>query len=108
VAQLDEPKPFSDGNEEDFNPPPAAGMASPPPAPPKSMAPPAPPAPRAQFDKPSSSPPVPSMMDAGEMVADDSMIMGALGGLLILAAIIMLIFIRRNRAKRVNFSQTQI
>lgn len=108
VAQLDEAKPFDDvsSNDEDFNPPPAAGMASPP-VPPKPMAPPAPPAPRAQFDKP-NNPPAPAMMDAGEMVADDSMIMGALGGLLILAAIIMLIFIRRNRAKRVNFSQTQI
>ncbi len=109
VAQLDEPKPFEDasGIEEDFTPPPAAGMASPPAPPKPTMAPPAPPAPRAQFDKPTNLP-VPSMMDAGEMVADDSMIMGALGGLLILAAIIMLIFIRRNRAKRVNFSQTQI
>jgi hypothetical protein len=106
MAQMDEPSSFDDmSNEDDFNPPPAVGSTAPP-APPKPMAPPAPPAPR-MVDKP-SMPPAPMAADSGNMMDDDSMIMGALGGLLILAAIIMLIFIRRSRAKRVNFSQTQI
>ncbi|MEM7645403.1 MAG: LysM domain-containing protein [Pseudomonadota bacterium] len=90
-------------------PPPAVGSTAPPP--PKPIAPPPPPAPRAKFNKPKAPKKRMAPVDTGGGLAgmgDDSMIMGALGGLLILAAIIMLIFIRRSRAKRVNFSQTQI
>lgn len=106
VAQLDDPKPFDEAKmDEDFNPPPTAGsMDARPPQPP-----PPPPAPKANFNKPViPNPGFDKSQDPLNIVGDDSMIMGALGGLLILAAVIMLIFIRRSRSKRVNFSQTQI
>ncbi len=114
VADINEPS-MDDASkmDEDFAPPPAAGQVDiPPPPPPKAVAPPPPPpAPKSNFQKP--APPKMNMAKSGDGdsiagVGDDNMIMGALGGLLILAAIIMLIFIRRSRAKRVNFSQTQV
>lgn len=113
VAQLDDPQPFEDGKDEpDFTPPPAAGSVAPPP-PPQPVAPPPPPSPAkpmADFKKP--APPKMPVAGGGDnplaAMGDDSTIMAALGGLLILAAIIMLIFIRRSRSKRVNFSQTQV
>jgi len=107
---------FDDLSEEPLDPPPAVGstsVAPPPPPPPasNSVAPPPPPPPMKagnsankfadQFAKKKSS----GSKGGG---SEDSMIMGALGGLLILAAVILLIFIRRSRAKRVNFTQTQV
>lgn len=114
VAQLDEPEPMDDPmieEEEDFNPPPAAGTVGG--QPPKAVAPPPPPppAPRAKFNQP---PPADIAPEGGgdsaplANMGEDSTIMAALGGLLILAFVIMLIFIRRSRSKRVNFSQTQV
>ena len=109
IADLDDPSDLADSPEldeaDEFTPPPAAGSVAPPPPPQsgKGVAPPPPP----------SSPlgPKKAFGNKGKATAgakDDSMIMGAIGGLFILASIILLIFIRRNRAKRVNFSQTQI
>ena len=101
--------------EEDFDQqpqaPPTTAQVSPPPPPKPLSPPPPPPPPRAAAQPPAAKPSfaknnVPS--DPLAVMGDDSTMMGALGGLLILAAIIVLIFIRRNRAKRVNFSQTQV
>ena len=102
-----------DGMQEDFDPPPpTAGSVNPPPPPKPVAPPPPPPAPNANMNKPKppkfGGAPKPNANDPLAAIGDDSMIMSALGGLLILAAIIMLIFIRRSRAKRVNFSQTQV
>lgn len=104
VAQLDNPNSFDETKvDEDFNPPPAAGSME------QKAPPPPPPAPKANFNKPViPNPSFDKSQDPLNMVGDDSMIMGALGGLFILAIVIMLIFIRRSRSKRVNFSQTQI
>lgn len=112
IADIDED--FDDLDDNDLNPPPAVGstsVAPPPPPPPaaKVVAPPPPPPPLEKSNsfgkkfanKLNNSKKAPK-------VQDDSMIMGALGGLLILAAVILLIFIRRSRAKRVNFTQTQV
>lgn len=109
VAQIDDPQAFDNNGSEDpgmadpnsggdFTPPPSAGTVGQvePPAPPSP-----PPAPKAAGADFNSDDPLAA-------IGDDSMIIGAIGGLLILAFVIMLIFIRRNRAKRVNFSQTQI
>lgn len=105
---MDEPSPKMDEPKQVTPPPAQANVASPPPKPP--VAPPPPPAPKAKFNKPAPPKKIASKDKGGGVasMADDSMIMGGLGGLLILAAIIMLIFIRRSRAKRVNFSQTQV
>ncbi len=114
MAQLDDPQAFDDGMSEDMEPPPVAGTTETPP-PPKPVAPPPPPppAPKADFNKPAPpkqvdiNPPG-SSDDPLAAFSDDSTIMAGIGALLILAAVIVLIFIRRNRAKRVNFSQTQV
>lgn len=115
IAKLDDPQAFDDGSgAEDFDPPPVAGSTGTPP-PPKPVAPPPPPppAPKADFNKPAPpknvdiNPPG-SSDDPLAAFSDDSTIMAGIGALLILAAVIVLIFIRRNRAKRVNFSQTQV
>ncbi|MCB0378483.1 MAG: LysM peptidoglycan-binding domain-containing protein [Bdellovibrionales bacterium] len=118
VAQVADPEPLEEVNidelEEDFNPPPpAAGQVNNEPPGGKPLAPPPPPPPPAPVAKKSMEPKAPPKFggETGDMLAaaqDDTMIMGAIGGLLILAFIIMLIFIRRSRAKRVNFSQTQV
>ncbi len=117
VAQLDDPQAFGESETDvgaadagmggdDFSPPPTSGTVGQV-EPPQPVAPPPPPAPRAMQPP---LPPQPSFSAQDPMAAlgDDSTVMGALGVLLILAAVIMFIFIRRSRAKRVNFSQTQI
>jgi hypothetical protein len=112
MAKLDEPDAIDnmDSGDEDFTPPPAVGAVNNTPPPPKPIAPPPPPpAPKPDLRKP----PPPKVANLGNddplaAMGDDQTIMAALGGLLILAAVIMLIFIRRSRAKRVNFSQTQV
>ncbi len=114
MANLDEPDSLDDPG--DMTPPPAMGQAGMPPSPPpQAKQPVAPPPPPIGGPKPMKkpAPPIvagsPSSDDPLSAISgDDNMIMGALGGLLLLAAIIMLIFIRRSRAKRVNFSQTQV
>ena len=101
VASMNDPGAM--GNQDLPPPPPSMGsMNDIPPPPPQPMSPPPMPennGPIKKFDP---------MRMGGEMGNDDGVIMGALGGLLVLAAIIMLVFIRRNRSKRVQFSQTQI
>lgn len=114
VAQIEEPKPLDDPMDDDFNPPPPPTAGSVVPPPPKPISPPPPPpAPKAKFNKPAPPTNIGNNMNnqaesplAG--MGEDSTIMAALGGLFILAFIILLIFIRRSRAKRVNFSQTQV
>lgn len=117
VAQIDDPAAMEDDlgdmdGDAEFAPPPAAGTTGGDMPPPKAMAPPPPPPPPAPRNNMANNQDSPmnfkSPKDALAAAKDDQMIMGALGGLLILAAIIMLIFIRRSRAKRVNFSQTQV
>lgn len=112
IANINEPDSLGDQNMDDQNPPPAMGQVGGTPPPTQPVAPPPPPpAPTNNMAKPAP----PKVIGGDDMnsdplaaMGDDNMIMGALGGLLILAAIIMLIFIRRSRAKRVNFSQTQV
>jgi hypothetical protein len=116
MANLEETDSF--GEPEEMTPPPAMGQAGGTPPPPQPMAqkpvapPPAPPAAAPRPMKKPAPPKVAGSPTSDDPLAaisgDDNMIMGALGGLLLLAAIIMLIFIRRSRAKRVNFSQTQV
>ncbi len=113
MANLDEPEALDDPEEFNNTPPPAMGQAGNPPPPPMAKQPVAPPPPPSKGPKPMNKPAPPKMGGGSSdplatISGDDNMIMGALGGLLLLAAIIMLIFIRRSRAKRVNFSQTQV
>ncbi len=113
MANLDEPDAL--GEPEEMTPPPAMGSANTPPPPPPTAQQPVAPPPPPSGPKPMKKPSPPKVSGGpvsndplAAISGDDNMIMGALGGLLLLAAIIMLIFIRRSRAKRVNFSQTQV
>ncbi len=113
IAANDEPTEIKDPMDEDSAPvpPPTMGQASNTPPPPKPVAPPPPPpAPKPNLRKP--APPKININSGSDdplaAIGNDNKILGALGGLAILVAFIILVFIRRSRAKRVDFSQTQV
>lgn len=110
VAQIEEPPAFEDDMDE-VTPPPAAGSVAPPPPPKPVAPPPPPPAVRPNFNKP--KPPrvavdVGGGADNALGLDEDSKTMAVLGFLMLLACAIVIVFIRRNRSKKVNFSQTQV
>jgi len=82
--------------------PTAAGAIAPPP----DMAPPPPPPPPPPEPKPVVKKTMPVKDDAGG--DPDQMMMIGIGGILIMAAAVLFVVLRRNRAKRVDLSQTQV
>ena len=117
-----DPFPPPDANS---NPPPPVDVAQNPPpdmnapgtigAPPTDMAPPPPPPPPVDAQPPPPPPPPevkpvakkPNVPDMGATDPDTMMAMG-FGGILLIAAALLFIVIRKNRAKRVDLGQTQV
>jgi len=83
----------------------AAAMAPPPPPPPDQGAPPPPPPPAAPEAKRPSKAPMAN--NGGESDPDTTMAMG-LGAILLIAAAVLFVVLRKNRAKRVDLGQTQV
>ena len=102
------PPPPADMGGTDMPPPPAVGQAEapsiPPPPPPPSMEPPPPPPPPAfkPRDQKAKRP-----MEVGAADPDTTLALGV-AGVVVLALAVLYIIIRKNRAKRVDFSQTQV
>ncbi|MES2964623.1 MAG: hypothetical protein V4760_12085 [Bdellovibrionota bacterium] len=84
--------------------PTATGTTS---APPMNEPPPPPPPPVDEGPKPIKKAPIADASMDGGMDADTTMIIG-LGGILLIAAAILFVVIRKNRAKRMDLGQTQV